>query len=105
MPNRPRIVTLYTAVATAAPAPTTAPATATSVMPDAIETANDHRCSHPRMRGLTGGAGCEETVPAGTLRGYGTLRPIRAIRLGCARPRGGARRRLTRRGRSRPALC
>ncbi len=47
------MVTLYTEVASAAPPPTSAADTAIRVAPAAIETANDQKCSQPRIRGLT----------------------------------------------------
>ena len=56
MPKRPRTATEYTAQAAAASADTVEAASATRVEPAAIPTANDHRCSQPRRRGLTGDA-------------------------------------------------
>lgn len=52
MPNNPSTVTLYTAVAAAAAAPTSAADTAISVAQAAIDAANDQKCNHPRIRGF-----------------------------------------------------
>ena len=43
-------------MAAAAAAPTSAADTAISVAQAAIDTANDQKCSHPRMRGFTSAA-------------------------------------------------
>jgi hypothetical protein len=49
------------------------------VMPEAIDTANDQRCSQPRIRGLTSGAGFGGAVPAVTPRDYGTAATTWAV--------------------------
>ncbi len=66
-------------MASAAPGPTSAADTATSVMPEAIDAANDQRCSQPRIRGLTSGAGFGGAIPAVTPRGYGTVATAWAV--------------------------
>ena len=51
-------------MASAAPAPTSAPATAIIVAHAAIDTANDQKCSHPRIRGFSNsGTGALSAVP------------------------------------------
>ena len=52
MPNSPSTVTLYTAVAAAAAAPTSAADTAISVAQAAIDAANDQKCEPPPHPGL-----------------------------------------------------
>jgi hypothetical protein len=50
------VVAAYTEVASAAAPPTSAADTAIRVAPAAIETVNDQKCSHPRIRGFSSGA-------------------------------------------------
>jgi hypothetical protein len=52
VPNRPRIVALYTDAARAAPPPTNEADTAIIVAQAAIDPANDQKCNHPRIRGF-----------------------------------------------------
>ncbi|GAA2539681.1 hypothetical protein GCM10010210_07300 [Pseudonocardia hydrocarbonoxydans] len=70
-------------MARAAPPPTSEAETAIRVAQAAIDTANDQRCSQPRIRGLTSGgvAGRGATVPADTCRDYATA-PVRRVSRG-----------------------
>src|ERR1700743_2414150 len=71
MPNRPSTVTAYTDVASAAGPDTLSPAMTISVAPVAIDTKNDQKCSHPRIRGRvagSGGLGGVATVTGARLR-------------------------------------
>src|SRR5436190_2630286 len=72
VPNRPRMVTLYTDAASAAPPPTSDAETAIIVAQAAIDPAKDQKCNQPRIRGLMccGPGGGVPTVPVLTAPGY-----------------------------------
>src|SRR5690606_28433075 len=83
-PNRPSVVTAYTATASAATAPTSAAETAIMVAPAAIETVNDQKCNQPRIRGLSivspgRGESRGEPVTRARLRQLGGLRGVLCV--------------------------